>query len=142
MKALGQNVGRLRGSGCLFDRADALQARLVQGGGVCRAYATRVQIRVAHVEIPHAVTHEEARAVNVPVIEAASLNPLHVFLCGEALDRILQVREKHFPCERVVLFDPVEAVQLERQSIPFCDGQRFVSLRGAEQGRGLFELAL
>ena len=93
LKAFGENVRRLRGRGCLPDGPDALQARLVQGGGVFRTHAACVQSRVAHVEIPHAITHEEAGAINVAVIETAFLEPLVVFLKGEVLDRVLQVCE-------------------------------------------------
>ena len=130
------------GQGGLLDGEDALQARLIQGSGVFRVQASRVQLRVAHVEIPDAVAHEVACAVNVPVIEAAFLEPLLVFLGGEIPDRLLQVREQRLLCQGKVLLDAVEAVQLELQLLAFGGGQRFVLQGRGEQARGLFELAL
>ena len=119
VEAFGEDVRRLRGKDGAFDGVDALHARLFQLGGVLGVDAACLQLRVAHVEIPHAVPHVIARAVNVAVVEAAFLEPLLEFGGRDVLDRVFQPGEQLVFGQREVLLDAVQAVQLELQLLAF-----------------------
>jgi hypothetical protein len=116
---MGQHVGRALFPRRRFDRPANLQPPLLFGGVILAVHPPALQFGMAEVQIADAGIHIISLTIDASSVEPSLGQPLLEFLPGASLSDAVNLLEKLFLGQRVIMLDAFEHVALELQFLAF-----------------------